>query len=303
MAVTTEEIATQPTLWRLAAGLAHELADVLPRAGERACLVGCGTSWFMGMAFAALREAAGLGECDAFAASELPADRRYDVLVAISRSGTTSEVARVLARPPAARTVAITAVRDSPVAAGADAVVALDAADERSVVQTRFATTALALLRACVDPAAVESAALDAERALAAELPVPCVAGVEQWAFLGRAWSVGLAHEAALKLREAAQAWAESHPQAEYRHGPIAIASPGRVVWSLAPLDPALSEQIAATGARVVVPPLDPMASLVLAQRTAVALAESRGLDPDAPRNLTRSVVLGDEALGGLVDG
>ncbi len=37
----------------------------------------------------------------------------------------------------------------------------------------------------------------------------------------------------------------------------------------------------------------DPLADLIRAQRLAVALAESRGLDPDRPRNLTRSVVLG----------
>jgi fructoselysine-6-P-deglycase FrlB-like protein len=34
------------------------------------------------------------------------------------------------------------------------------------------------------------------------------------------------------------------------------------------------------------------MAELILIQRTAVALAELRGLDPDQPRHLTRSVVL-----------
>ena len=38
--------------------------------------------------------------------------------------------------------------------------------------------------------------------------------------------------------------------------------------------------------------PLDPMADLILAQRFAVTLATSRGLDPDAPRHLARSVVL-----------
>jgi fructoselysine-6-P-deglycase FrlB-like protein len=38
--------------------------------------------------------------------------------------------------------------------------------------------------------------------------------------------------------------------------------------------------------------PLDPMADLVVAQRVAVLLATSQGLDPDSPRNLTRSVVL-----------
>jgi len=36
------------------------------------------------------------------------------------------------------------------------------------------------------------------------------------------------------------------------------------------------------------------MAQLLGAQRLAVAIAERRGLDPDAPRNLTRSIVLTD---------
>jgi glucosamine 6-phosphate synthetase-like amidotransferase/phosphosugar isomerase protein len=34
------------------------------------------------------------------------------------------------------------------------------------------------------------------------------------------------------------------------------------------------------------------MAELVKIQRTAVLLAEAKGLDPDRPRHLTRSVVL-----------
>jgi glucosamine 6-phosphate synthetase-like amidotransferase/phosphosugar isomerase protein len=37
---------------------------------------------------------------------------------------------------------------------------------------------------------------------------------------------------------------------------------------------------------------IDPMAQLVGAQRLAVAIAERKGLDPDAPRHLTRSIVL-----------
>lgn len=250
----------------------------------------------MAQAAAALRETAGHGETDAFAASELPEDRRYDVLVAISRSGTTSEVTRVVKRSAAARTVAITAVPGSPVPAAAGATVELPFADERSVVQTRFATTVLALLRAQTDSAAVLAAADDAERALAQELPLD-PAGVEQWTFLGRGWAVGLAHEAALKLREGAQAWAESYPAFEYRHGPISIAAPGRVVWALSPLHRPGAEQVRATGATLVEPALDPMASLVLAQRAMLRIAEGRGLDPDVPRNLSRSVVLSEEEL------
>lgn len=296
MSITAEEIETQPALWRQAASLAGPAADVLPAHGERACLVGCGTSLYMAQAAARLREAAGDGETDAFAASELPENRRYDVLVAISRSGTTSEVVRVLERSGARRTVAITAVPGSPVATVAGATVDLSRADERSVVQTRFATSVLALLRARSDPAAVLAAAADAERALGAELPLD-PAAIEQWTFLARGWAVGLAHEAALKLREGAQAWAESYPAFEYRHGPISVAAPGRAVWALGPLDAAIAERIRATGATLVEPSLDPMASLVMAQRAMLRVAEARGLDPDVPRNLTRSVVLSAEEL------
>ena len=295
MSITSGEIASQPALWRQVVAPAST-ADGLPAPGERACLVGCGTSLYVAQAAAALREAAGHGLTDAFAASELPTGRRYDVLVAISRSGTTSEVVHALGRGLADRTVAITAVAGTPVPAAADAAVTLPFADERSVVQTRFATTALALLRERGEPGSAARAADDADRALDAALPVDPT-GVEQWTFLGRGWTVGLAHEAALKLREAAQAWTESYPAFEYRHGPISIAAPGRVVWSHGPLDAAIAEAVAATGATLVVPDLDPLASLVLAQRTAVALAEARGLDPDHPRNLTRSVVLGSGEL------
>jgi fructoselysine-6-P-deglycase FrlB-like protein len=164
------------------------------------------------------------------------------------------------------------------------------------VVQTRFATSALALLRELVQPGAAESAAADARRALERPLPVD-PEPVEQWTFLGRGWTVGLAHEAALKLREAAQAWTEAYPMFEYRHGPISIAAPGRVVWSLDPLDPSLAAELERIGATIVVDELDPLASLVLAQRTAVHLATARGLDPDRPRNLARSVILADPDL------
>jgi fructoselysine-6-P-deglycase FrlB-like protein len=295
-AITAAEIASQPELWTRAAELAVEAADVLPARGARTCVVGCGTSLFIAQSWAALRERAGHGETDAFAASELPDGRRYDVLVAISRSGSTSEVVHALGRDIAQRTVAITADRDAPVAGAADDAVALDFADERSVVQTRFATTALALLRELVQPGAAEGAAAEARLALERPLPLD-PEPVEQWTFLGRGWTVGLAHEAALKLRESAQAWTEAYPMFEYRHGPISIAAPGRVVWSLDSLDPSLASDLERIGATVVADELDPLASLVIAQRTAVALATARGLDPDRPRNLARSVILADPDL------
>jgi CRISPR-associated protein Cas5a/b/c len=216
------------------------------------------------------------------------------VVVAISRSGTTTEVARLLARPwPGARSVAICGVDETPVAEAADDRVILGFADERSVVQTRFATSALAFLRASLGED-LASVADEGQRALAADLPFE-PADFEHFVFLGRGWTVGLANEAALKMRETSGAWAESYAAMEYRHGPISVAGPRSVVWPLGDVESDLLQDVAATGATVVdigLGSLDPMAELILVQRTAVALADARGLDPDRPRNLTRSVVL-----------
>ncbi|MEO3742500.1 sugar isomerase [Plantactinospora sp. B5E13] len=302
------EISSQPECWRQAAALAAGSAGVLPARGERVAVIGCGTSWFMAMAYAVLREQAGHGETDAFQASEFPLDRRYDRIVAITRSGTTTEVLDVLDALRGLRpSTVIVGDPSSPAVDLAADTVALPFADERSVVQTRFATSALALLRAHLGTE-ITALAADAEVAVRAPLPFD-PARVEQITFLGRGWTVGIAHEAALKCREAATAWAEAYPAMDYRHGPISIAAPGRVVWAFGEIPDGLAEDIAATGAAFIHsrtngvhaviggwaagrPPLDPMADLILAQRFAVALAAGRGLDPDAPRHLTRSVVL-----------
>jgi fructoselysine-6-P-deglycase FrlB-like protein len=291
MSAIEHEIASQPMLWRRAAALAASTPDDLPPRGARVAVVGCGTSRHMALAYAAAREGAAAGETDAFAASEAPASRPYDAVVVISRSGTTSEVLDLLdALPPEVPTHAVVGASDTPVAAAADHVVALDFADERSVVQTRFATTALAYLLADIG-FDLEDAAADAERALAQGLPVVATTA-EVFVFLGRGWTVGLADEAALKLREAALTHAESYPALEYRHGPIALAAPGTAVWPLGEVGRDLLDEVEATGAAVVTAALHPLAQLLLVQRTAVARAKARALDPDRPRNLTRSVVL-----------
>jgi fructoselysine-6-P-deglycase FrlB-like protein len=281
----SEEIASQPTTWRLARAVP---ATGLPTAGERVAVLGCGTSYYMAQAYAALRESAGRGETDAWPASEFPASRRYDRVVALTRSGTTTEVLAALSRvPTGVPTVALTAAPDTPISSAAESVVSLDFADERSVVQTRFATTALVALRTHLgeDTAGLPDAAA---AALDAELPPEA----EQFTFLGTGWTGGLAHEAALKLREAAQLWTESYYAMEYRHGPISIAAPGRVVWIFGPAPAGLVEDLRETGVRVEQWPGDPLADLVRVHRVAERIAVARGLDPDRPRNLSRSVVL-----------
>ena len=78
----------------------------------------------------------------------------------------------------------------------------------------------------------------------------------------------------------------------EYRHGPIALADADTAVLPIGPIDRPLADDIRRTGATLVEPDHEPLATLVLAHRLAINLAAARGLDPDSPRNLTRSVVL-----------
>ncbi len=126
--------------------------------------------------------------------------------------------------------------------------ITLEFADEQSVVQTRFATTELALLRAHLG-ADIGPVAAAARRAL--EVPLPqTLTGASQFTFLGTGWTCGLASEAALKLKEAAGMWTEAYPAMEFRHGPIAVTGPGSVVWLLSPAPAGLTEEIAAAGGR-----------------------------------------------------
>ncbi|MFG3094407.1 SIS domain-containing protein [Streptomyces sp. NPDC048202] len=291
MSHVEDELRSQPACWERAAKEAGVHRAALPVPGERVAIVGCGTSYFMAQAVAALREHAGQGETDAFAASEFPRGRSYDQVIALTRSGTTTEVLDLLTElRDSTRTTAVTADPETPIRQAADDLVILDHADERSVVQTRFATTAFTLLRAHLGlhtPAAVA----DARAALTDALPESLVQRRE-FTFLGRGWTVGLANEAALKMREASLSWTEAYPAMEYRHGPISISTEDTATWMLGPAPEGLAEQVRDTGALWIEGGLDPLAELIRVQRLAVAVAAARGLDPDRPRHLTRSVIL-----------
>ena len=293
MNATEREIISQPAVWEQAREHVAEASALLAARGERVLALGCGTSAFVAMAYAALREQAGFGETDACFGSEAGVVQRrgYDRVVAITRSGTTTEILQALrALPPGPATVAVTAVRGEPVDALVEQQLVLGFADESSVVQTRFPTALLALMRASLGED-LGPVIRDGERAVAGPLPVD-PADFEHFVFLGKGWTDGRAHEAALKIREAAQAWSESYPSMDYRHGPIAVAGPGSLVFVFGTAPVGLVATVEGTGATVVTSDLDPLAQLVVAQRLALRLAESRGLDPDNPRGLTRSVIL-----------
>lgn len=299
------EIRTQPSDWVAVAGRVAELTDRLPAAGERVLAAGCGTSYYMAQAYAGLRTASGQGLTHAAAASEVTDElvASVDVLLVITRSGTTTEVLDLLRRVggrDGLRTVAVVATEGTPVLDLSDAAITLPEVDEESVVQTRFATTVLALLRSSLGEDLSE-VARQAQQVL--DTPVEELLGemqdVDQVTFLGAGWSYGIAQEAGLKLRETSQFWTEGYHAMEYRHGPISIAQPGRVVWVFGTAPDGLEQDVARTGAHFTQADRDPLADLVRVHLLCEHVAARRGLDPDTPRHLTRSIVLDEPAASG----
>lgn len=286
--ITLAEISSQPQMWSRAMRQLPAGGGPLPRSGEQVLVLGCGTSYYIGDAYARLRTALGLGRTRAAVPSELPYVDAGETIVMLSRSGTTGDVidaARSMRGEH--RIVGISGTPGTEFDELCDEIVDLSYADEQSIVQTRFATTALALLRSSVqaDDARLAS---QAQQALARPLPG---APPEHVVFLGTGFSLGLAHEASLKCLEASGRWAEAYAVLEYQHGPISAAGPGTWVWPLVPIPGNLVSAIAATGARLITPTLDPQAELVAVHRLAVGMALAAGRNPDVPPHLSRSVV------------
>ena len=288
---TSREIASQAITWNRALDLVDETRELIAAPGERVLAIGCGTSAFVAQVYAELRESAGLGETDwAFAGDPLRR-RHYDRVVAITRSGTTTEVLKtVVSLPASSRVVGVAGVLGGPIDGLVDDMIFLDFANEQSVVQTRFPTTLITLLRAALGIDVTQSL-FDVVAVLDEPVPVD-VMDFDHYVHLGSGWTLGLAHEAALKVRETAQAWSESYPAMEYRHGPIAAAGQRTLVSFYGEPPRGLVGAIEALGVRVLADERDPLAQLVRAQRIALLLAGHRNLDPEHPRRLTRSVIL-----------
>lgn len=287
--VTRTEVESQPDIWSRVLDEAPLTMPVLPAPGEPVLFLGCGTSYYIGEAYARRRNSMGLGRTRAAIASEIPYIDVDETVVLLSRSGTTSDVVRAGARLREHSTVVgIVGEAGTPVIDVCDRHVLLDYADEQSIVQTRFATSALVLLRASLGEQ-LTGIVDEGREAVAAPLPAD---GAEHIVFLGTDWTIGLAQEAALKCREAAGAWTEAYAIMEYQHGPISVAGPGTLVWSLAPVPDTVRDAVLGTGAQLFSMDLDPLAQMPLVHRLALELADRSGRDVDHPQFLSRSVQL-----------
>jgi len=248
-------------------------------------------------------------------------------LFAISQSGRSPDLLRAAegAKGQGAFVVAVVNDEASPLADLADLVVPVHAGAEKSVAATKsFLTTLVALthlaaewsgdaslLEAVRDVGAVLGAAQAADWSDAA----PALAAAGNLLVLGRGFTLPIAGEAALKLKETAGLHAEAFSIAEVAHGPMTLVEASDPVLVFGPLDAArsgLHERIADfadRGAQVIAagraddigraairwtcpddrhPVLGAIAYIQSFYGLAESVARARGRDPDRPPHLSK---------------
>jgi len=265
-----------------------------------------------------------------FSEQVLP-DPRQTLLVAISRSGTTTEtlVAVDRFRRIGGRAVwAVTCYPDSPLAQAADLVLPAEAAQEQSVAQTRSFASMLVLVQATaaavagLDPAPLAALPELGRELLAQTAPLAQAWGgereVDRFFFLGSGPQYGLANEAMLKMKEMSLSHSEAFHFLEFRHGPMSLVNGQSLVVGLLSQAAYVHEQrvmaeMSALGAATLalgpgaahVPLGDehipawamPVLYLPPLQLMAYHQAIARGLDPDRPRHLESVVYLDPAAF------
>ncbi|MDQ7859326.1 MAG: SIS domain-containing protein [Armatimonadota bacterium] len=246
-------------------------------------------------------------------------------VIGVSQSGRSIDVTEVVAeaRRQGALTVAVTNDPSSPLAERAAHVLPLAAGPEHAVAATKTFTASLAMLAALV-------VGWGQHRELARALGrLPEVTGAvlaqeaairalarkhakrDPWIVTTRGYMLGVADEAALKLKEAAYTTAESLSAAELLHGPIAaldrkstvllLLPPGRATAglidvrvqlrgrSVPTLTFAFGDDPGDVAVRAGLPePLAPIAAAPAVHLFAYHLAVARKLNPDSPRGLRK---------------
>lgn len=235
--------------------------------------------------------------------------------VAISQSGQSPDLLAAVRACKAGGgfVVALTNDSASPLAAVADEVIDLCAAPERSVAATKSFIASLAglvaLVATCSGNAALSAAlsalpqVLETAKASPSGLRLTNLMEGRSMFVLGRGYGLGIAQEAALKLKETCAIHAEAFSSAEVRHGPMQIISRGFPVLGFATSDEAgagvaeVCSEFAARGAMPIVasidlavgdPCLEPLLMIQNFYLEACRLALARHLNPDAPQYLKK---------------
>lgn len=256
------------------------------------------------------------------------------VVISISQSGETTETVNAIqkAKQEGAKIITITNNDKSTLADLSDLVFKTQCEEEKAVPSTMAATNQMAILALMANTVKGEflNGAVDIcllSNALHTHLNARLERSVERLAqkykdikhiyILGSQEMYPIALEAGIKIKESSYIHAEGFIAPEFRHGPIALLDEKSLVISIdkdgdSKDHISLCKQIQEQGAKVLgISPKHTMAyndylpipagqnlsmifSLIPVQLFAYHLAKAKGINPDKPRGLTKSVLLED---------
>jgi glucosamine--fructose-6-phosphate aminotransferase (isomerizing) len=334
---TRSEIFSQPEAWEKALAHIEREATYLRQfyqngQYERVIFSGCGSTYYLSIAAAALFQELGVAEARALPASEIwmypqsaYAHNSRTLLIPVSRSGATTETLRAVERfreRAQGDVMTLSCYGDAPLANMGAANLVLASGQEDSIAQTRAFTTlylgvtALALLWSGQDVAALKPLPEAGQRLLDQFSSVAQQVGedgtLEQFYFLGSGTRYGLAAELNLKMKEMSLSHSEPFHFFEFRHGPQSMVTDKTCMVGLLSeanrtAEVTVLDEMRARGAHILsigesgkdVPLNSGVAEalrgalyLPIGQLAAFHRALSRGLNPDVPRNLSAVVRL-----------
>lgn len=317
--ITETVIRAQLPYWQAA------LRQDVPRIAARTVvLTGCGTSYYLAQSLACVFNAAGQPALAVPGAewARRPecylADPEGVLVVGLSRSGTTSETVQAIeaSRKRGWKTFAISCETGSTILTVADDGLCLPTDPREGIVMSVSASLMyLGGLRMAgltlpgTLTAAAASALAQMDDGIARLLP-----GRSHFVYLGAGVNYGIATEGCLKLQEMSLSYSQAFHPMEYRHGPVSLIDEGSLVVMLyaqetAAEEAALVAELQAKGAKVIgmggpgdlrielglTSAAGALAALPALQLLGEKVALAKNINSEAPRHLTKVVVLAEE--------
>ncbi len=334
---TRSEILSQPDAWKQALKVTEQarqqLEPLLRSDYEQVLFTGCGSTYYLSLSAAALfqeltgRLTRAVPGGELLLNSAVTLGQGSTLLVAISRSGSTTETVRVVEefkRQKRGPVAVITNYGDQPLAKLADVALVIEKGQEESVAQTRSFASMFVTATALAAQAAKDESLLH----VMAELPnvgrklladheslarqFGGNLALDRFYFLGSGIRYGLACEVNLKMKEMTLTHSEPFHFLEFRHGPMSMVTESTLVVGLLSEknfthETAVLDEMAAKGAQVlslaesgasvsfgsgILESVRGVLYLPILQLMAYYRSMAKGLNPDRPNNLEAVVKL-----------
>jgi len=333
---TYTEIKTQTEAWKEAVAVTVEQAEEIRKLTDRyeqVIFTGCGSTYYLSLAGSALFQTLTNKSARAVPASELLFNTSgvinkgsRNLLVAVSRSGTTTETLRAVEmfKREQLGEVIVISNYDTSMSQLADLKIIIPTGQEKSVAQTRsFASMYVAATALCViasgkvdlldqlfSLSGVGNRLMDQYEPMAKETGENLV--FDRFYFLGSGTNYGLACEVNLKMKEMTLTHSEPFHFMEFRHGPMSMVNENTVIVGLLSEknlkhEQAVLDEMAAKGARLlalsekrgqvtfdsgITEEVRGVLYLPVLQLMAFYRSVAKGMNPDSPKNLTAVVKL-----------